>query len=375
MRLAEFITTHSEPILADWVTFAESCSPAGSTMDLTGLRDHAQAMLHTFVADLGTPQTAAEQQAKSTGNGAPHLPGAATAAEVHGSGRAESGFTVGEMVSEYRALRASVIRLWTADSGELTGADLQDLMRFNEAIDQALAESITRYTQDLDRAREVFLAILGHDLRTPIGAISMSAQFMIDTNELHEPHLTLTNRMLGSSKRMLQMVADLLDFTRGRLGAGVPIAPVSTDLRNVIREGVEEVAAARPTAVYQYTATGDLRGRWDADRISQAVVNLLDNAAQHGTTGGTINVAAHGEPDEVVLRIHNYGRAIPADELAGIFSPFKRVHNETPSGRDPGNLGLGLYIAERIATAHGGRIDVRSSHEAGTLFTVRLPRN
>ncbi|HEX2718212.1 MAG TPA: sensor histidine kinase [Gemmatimonadaceae bacterium] len=375
MRLAEFITTQSESILADWVTFAESCGPAGGMLDLVGLRDHAHEMLKAIALDLGTTQTPAEQRAKSTGDAATTVSAATTAATIHGSARAEHGFTVGEMVSEYRALRASVIRLWTAANGQLTGADLEDLMRFNEAIDQALAESITRYSEDVERAREVFLGILGHDLRTPIGAITMSSQFMVDTGELVEPHLTLARRITASSKRMSKMVEDLLDFTRGRLGTGIPITRSSTDLRSVVRDGVDEVAAARPTSVFQYTARGDLRGQWDAPRLTQVVTNLLNNSAQHGAVGGTINVAAHGEPDEVVLRIHNHGRSIPAAELSGLFSPFKRFRSGESSSGDSGNLGLGLYIAERVVTAHGGSIDARSSVEAGTLITIRLPRN
>ncbi len=155
MRLADFITTHTDDILAEWVAFAETAGPVGMAMDRAALIDHAREMLTSIVADLRTPQTDAEQTAKSKGH-APPAPYAAasegasrgaradTAAEVHGAGRAESGFTLDAMVAEYRALRASVIRLWTAANGTLTGADLEDLMRFNEAIDQALAEGRVR---------------------------------------------------------------------------------------------------------------------------------------------------------------------------------------------------------------------------------------
>ncbi|HET7458753.1 MAG TPA: sensor histidine kinase [Gemmatimonadaceae bacterium] len=378
VRLADFIAANAEPILAEWVTFAETCGAAGQAMDLVGLRDHALDMLTAIVADLRTPQTQREQTEKSKGNAEPRTDGAETAAEVHGAGRAESGFSVGEMVSEYRALRASVLRLWTRANGTLTGADVEDLMRFNEAIDQALAESVMRYTQDVDRSREMFIAILGHDLRTPLGAVVMGSQFMLDTGELVEPHLTLTTRILHSARRMNQMVGDLLDFTLGRLGSGVPITRGDMDLGAVVRHAVDEMSVARPESVVQFTATGDLRGCWDASRISQVATNLLGNAVQHGAPKTLIGVTAEGESAEVVLRMHNYGPAIPASELAGLFSPFKRVRRGMESGaaaaRGSGNLGLGLYIAERIVSAHGGSMDVRSSAEAGTLFTVRLPR-
>src|SRR5688500_6057289 len=343
-------------------------------MDYAALRDHASEMLSAIVADLRTPQTDAEQSEKSKGNAEAVADTTDTAAEVHGSGRAESGFTVGEMVAEYRALRASVIRLWTAACGSLTGDDLEDLMRFNEAIDQSLAESLSRYTQDIDRSREMFVAILGHDLRTPLGAIMMGSQFMIDSGQLAEPHLALTRSITRSASRMNQMVGDLLDFTRGRFGAQIPITRSPMDMADVVRHVIEEMGVAHPERALQFSTTGELKGAWDAARIGQMVANLLDNAVQHGAAKSAITVTAQGETADVVLRIHNHGPAIPASEIQRLFSPFKRLGRNGASPRESGGLGLGLYIAERIVTAHGGTIDVRSSTAAGTLFSVRLPR-
>ena len=374
MRLADFIETNCEPILAEWVAFASTSGPAGQTMDRVALRDHALEMLKVIVADLRTPQTDAEQKEKSKGlsDSAPEEPD--TAAEVHGAGRAESGFTLGEMVSEYRALRASVIRLWTKATGSLTGTDFEDLMRFNEAIDQALAESITRYTEDLDRSKEMFVAILGHDLRSPLGAVMMASQFMLETGELDEPHLTLTTRIVRSAKRMNQMVGDLLDFTRSRLGSGIPVVRARMDMAKVAGDAVDEMAAAHPESILQFKASGDLRGEWDSARISQLLANLLGNAVQHGSAKTTISVTASGESKEVVLRVHNRGPAIPMSDLHGLFSPLKRLKSDQAPAPESNSLGLGLYIAERIVTAHGGTIDVSSSGDAGTAFTVHLPR-
>ena len=374
MRLADFIDSNCEPIIAGWVTFARASGPAARTMDLKALRDHALEMLTDIAKDLRTPQSDAQQAHKSKGKADSPADSADTAAEVHGSGRAESGFTVAEMVSEYRALRASVIRLWTKENGSLADEDIDDLMRFNEAIDQSLAESVSRYTQDIDRSREMFIAILGHDLRTPLGAVTMASQFMLDTGELEEPHLTLTTRVMRSASRMNLMVSDLLDFTRGRLGEGVPVVKGDADLAAIVRQGIDEMASAHPGSVVQLTSTGDLRGSWDAERLSQVVTNLLGNAVQHGAPRTMIGVTLVGEEKEVTMRMHNYGPAIPPEELDGIFSPFKRFKAAGTTSRDSGNLGLGLYIAERIVVAHGGSIDVRSSAEGGTLFSVRLPR-
>ena len=374
VRLADFIERNIEPILADWVKFAESSGPAGRAMDLKALRDHAAQMLHEIVTDLRTPQTEAQQAKKSKGGADSSTESEDTAAEIHGSGRAESGFSVGEMTSEYRALRASVIRLWTKASGTLTGADLDDLMRFNEAIDQSLAESVSRYTLDIDRSREMFVAILGHELRSPLSVVIAGSQFMIERGTLTEPDLEIASRVSRSAARMSQMVADLLDLTWGRLGSGIPITRSKTDLATVIREAVDEMAAVQPDAVLQFTPTGDLTGLWDGPRISQVVTNLLGNAVQHGTSGSRISVTAQAEAADIVVRVHNQGQAIPKGEIPGLFSPFKRFQSDSAAARDSGNLGLGLYIAERIVSAHNGTIDVRSSAGAGTLFTIRLPR-
>lgn len=374
-RLADFIEANIEPILAEWVAFARSSGPAARTMDEKALRDHAAQMLEEIVTDLRTPQTDAQQAEKSKGNADSESGDSDTAAEVHGSGRAESGFSVGEMTSEYRALRASVIRLWTQAKGNLSGADLEDLMRFNEAIDQSLAESVSRYTTDIDQSRELFIAILGHELRSPLSVVLTGSQFLLETGEMAEPQRAVSARITRSARRMNQMVADLLDFTWGRLGSGIPIVRSATNLEVLIRETVDEIATLHPEARLQFTPSGDLQGEWDPPRITQVVSNLLGNALQHGTPGALISVTAQGEPAAVVLRMHNHGLAISREDQLGLFSPFKRFSAGKTATRDSsGNLGLGLYIAERIVTAHGGTIDVRSSPEAGTLFTVRLPR-
>jgi signal transduction histidine kinase len=375
VRLAEFIAANTEPILLEWVAFAESCGPAAKLMDDSSLRDHALAMLRAIVADLRTVQTASEQSEKSKGNADSSASDPDTAAETHGADRAWSGFTVGQMVSEYRALRASVIRLWIKASGTLTGSDLDDLVRFNEAIDQAIAESITRYTEDLDHSKEMFLAVLGHDLRTPLGAVLMSAQFMLDNGDLVEPHRTLTSRIVHSASRMNQMVADLLDFTRSQLGSGVPIVRAETDLATMARNAVDEVEAAKPERTFEMSTTGNVVGMWDEARMSQALTNLLDNAVQHGAAEWPISVLLRGERDDVFIVVHNFGRVIPQSEIFGIFSPFKRLKEGVPAERDSSNLGLGLFIADRIVKAHGGTIEVTSAAGTGTFFTIRLPRD
>jgi signal transduction histidine kinase len=393
MRLSDFILANREPILVDWEAFARKCGPASQAMDITSLRDHANEMLTVIAADLKEPQSRREQTEKSKGNApdavkssgneakensngnAPNVGDTKTAAEKHGADRAEAGFSIDQMVSEYRALRASVIRLWTKAQGALALTDLEDLTRFNEAIDQALSESVTRYTQDLDYSKEMFLAILGHDLRTPLGAISTAAKFMIETQDLKEPNLTLMSRIASSSVRMSHMVGDLLDFTRSRLGGGIPITRAPMRMERTVKDVVDEIGAAYPSRTIEVDADVTQRGDWDCPRISQALTNLIGNALEHGSDRAVVRVVVRGDEPEVTVAIHNQGDPIPKDQLSGIFNPMKRKETSgSASTGAAGHLGLGLYIADRIVNAHKGTIDVDSSDDHGTTFTVHLPR-
>lgn len=280
------------------------------------------------------------------------------------------------MVAEYWALRASVIRLWTAAKGELTPTDLDDLTRFNEAIDQSLAKSVTRFTHDVEEAKETFLAILGHDLRTPLGAIFSSARFMLETGDLEEPHRTLATRIGGSAERALAMVGELLDFTRSRLGGGIPVVRAEVSLGKIVHDVVDEIAAAHPRRAFRVDTRGSQRGHGDAARLSQALSNRIGNAVQHGADGTTVTVTLRGEDDRVAILVHNRGAVIPSDQRDGIFNPMKaRQSPQRAAAKGTlGSLGLGLYIAERIIDAHGGHIEVESTEEGGTTFTVDLPR-
>ena len=369
-RLSRFIRENSAQILTEWEAFARSL-PIGGTMDVEALRDHAEQMLAVIARDLDTHQTDAQQDDKARGQDDADRRSTITAAQEHGAGRADSGFSVSQMVAEFRALRASVTRLWLTAEAEWTPADLQDLVRFNEAIDQAIAESITRYSGDLAESKERFLAILGHDLRTPLGAIITATKFMLDTGELTEPHLTLVGRVATSARRMNRMVEDLVEFTRTRFGDSIPVVRTELDLRKVIVDVASEVGATYPQSSVHVEITGDLRGKWDGERLAQALTNLVSNAVQHGAST-PITLLARGLPHEVQVCIHNDGPPIAQAHHAGLFEAMKNARGDGP--RDKQHLGLGLYIVEKIVTAHGGSIDVTSSAGQGTTFMVHLPR-
>ena len=370
--LSRFIRDNVEPILAEWETFARSL-PEGGTMDVVALRDHAREMLLVIAADLARPQSDSAQDEKARGErDAGDTPGT-TAAQEHGEGRAGSGFTVGQMVAEFRALRASVTRLWLAEDTSRARTALTDLIRFNEAIDQAIAESVSRYSKAVAQTQERFLAILSHDLRSPLGAIIMATRFMLDAGGLEEPNRTLVTRASSSARRMNQMVLDLVEFTRTRLDDTIPVVRTAVDGMRLVHDVVVEIAAAYPDTIVKVETGGDLSGLWDADRLTQALTNLVANAVQHGTPRTPIRVAAYGAADEVTLSVHNEGRPIPAEQQEAIFQEGHRAGERTVA-TDRRHQGLGLYIVERIVASHGGTVSVRSSMEEGTTFTIRLPR-
>jgi signal transduction histidine kinase len=371
--LAEFITLNQEAILGEFEEFARSHTGAGAAMDIRSLRDHAEAMLGAIALDMEQPQTGADQTRKSRGDAPPIFEAPETAAELHGADRAVSGFSLDEMVAEYRALRASVLRLWLGAAPKLDAEDLDDLIRFNEGIDQALAESITRYSTDLAQSREMFLAILGHDLRTPLGAVYTASRFLAQEGGLTGRNLVLANRISRSSDRMNSLISDLLDFTLSRLGRGIPTSPTETNLGEIVTEAIDEIRSQHPELDIRLEQWGDLRGFWDGKRLGQALANLIGNAVQHGADTAPIRVGAIGTPDESMITVHNFGTMIPPEDQPSIFDPYKRLL-ATGARQVQGSMGLGLFITNLIATAHGGRVDVVSSDERGTTFTLHLPR-
>ncbi len=373
MRLADFIEANRDLLLAEWEAFA-STREGAEHMDQVALRDHASSLLRDICADLRTPQSPAEAEDKSHGDSDTPDSGPDSAAQSHGEERAHSGFSISEMVSEFRALRASVLRHWTSHRGTLSGTDLTDLMRFNESIDQTLSESVTRFTVSIDESKDLFLAILSHDLRAPLQTVLMVNELLASAPSGDVTQAVLVSRATRSVTRMIELVDDLLDFTRSRMGAGLGIALAPTDVSTVLNDAIDEVEAAHPQWAFETHIEPELQASVDAARIRQVLANLLSNAVHHGDSSRPITVCAQGTDRDVVIDIGNFGRVIPASDIGSLFSPFKRVLADAPPTSADHHLGLGLYITDRIVTAHHGHIDVTSSKDDGTTFRVTLPR-
>lgn len=375
MRLADFIDHNVEPILLQWDAFARSILP-GKVLGSLALRDHAEEILSATVKDIRSLSSGGKfVTAPPIVSGVPVNAAMDEASELHAIGRLGSGFDLMEVVSEYHALRSSVLRLWHESGAASRTTDVDDVSRFNESIDRSLSKAVCSFTRRVDQSRDLFLAILGHDLRNPLNSIAMSAQILPMLYSAAPDANLAVDQIATNAKVMARMISDLLDYTRTRLGAGMPVNPAPMDLQALCEQLISEFSSANPERSILMQSSGDLRGIWDSDRLRQAVSNLLGNAVQHSPATAIVTMTLRGSESKVTVRIHNGGSTIPADELLRIFDPLVRGSNSgQPATNRPGSIGLGLYIAREIAASHGGSIDVASDAE-GTAFTINLPRD
>jgi signal transduction histidine kinase len=223
------------------------------------------------------------------------------------------------------------------------------------------------------RLAETFMGILGHDLRTPLGAITAGAALVESQACLEGPHLKRVRQIAASASRMARMVEQLLDLTRARLAGGVPIARARTDLVAVIGAVLEEVASTHPEVTLSAELPREMIGEWDGDRLAQVASNLLGNAIEHGDRTRPVRILLSGDEAEAQLTVQNEGPPIADDLLPVLFDPFRSGRDTASASPKSNGLGLGLYIAREIVVAHGGTVAVRSADDE-TSFVVTLPR-
>ena len=313
-RLADFIRQNQPAIIEEWISFAKTRTPASDGMSKLALKDHIVDILKFIAADLESPQTLAEQVDKShgieSGDGALRN----SAAEIHAALRLADGFDIDQMVAEYRALRASVVKQWVAHHNTLASTDLEDLTRFNEAIDQAVTESVAHYTKTINNSRNLFLGILGHDLRNPIGAASMAAQWMERSKMSSDPHhAKMVSELVRTTDRAARILDDLFDLTRSSFGTEIPIKKARADLAVLCQSLVEEMRTIHDAQPLTVTHAGDPTGLFDAARMGQVISNLLGNAIQYSDGSGPVTVIISGDdPDTLRVSVHNFGDPIPA---------------------------------------------------------------
>ncbi|MGK6317122.1 ATP-binding protein [Neorhizobium sp. DT-125] len=372
-RLANFIRANVAPIVAEWVKFAQTRTPASDEMTDLALKDHIVELLKFIADDLESPQSRNEQVRKSRGLEAEGK-FTRSAAEIHASLRWSDGFNIDQMVSEYRALRASVVKLWTASTQVLPATDLEDMTRFNEAIDQAMTESVAEYTKMVNQSRDLFLGVLGHDLRNPIGAALMAAQRMVNHGAAGSKESLFSGQIAKSMTRAISILDDLLEVTRSAFGSELPLVRTSMKMSELGTELVEEMRTLSGGRQIEITLAGDTEGEWDRPKMGQVFSNLIGNALQYSPHDSIVSVAVSDEEDRVMISVHNDGDPISLDQQKTIFNFLTRGKENGSEGSGSTHLGLGLFISHKIVVAHGGKISVESTQELGTTFSAVLPK-
>jgi signal transduction histidine kinase len=372
VRLYAFITRHIELILEAFEDFARTVETPMPDLDAAGLRNHAEAMLRTVALDMASSQTARQQFEKSRGMQA--TSSVETAAQAHAVTRLSAGFTLDQVVAEYRALRASVLRLWFAQQRADEPHAIDDMVRFNEAIDQALSESITSYGIAVETTRKLVLGVLGHDLRTPMTAALLGAEMLSREGQLNERDRKIADQIAASVTRSRQIVTDLLDLAKANLGTGIPIQKEPVDLSQVCHTLVDELRISRPEITVVLKGGQQAFGQFDVTRMGQVFSNLIANAFHHGDHARPITVTLTQRPEAVEFSVHNWGKPIAPDVVPHLFNPQARYSRLASEHHEAsGGLGLGLFIVGEIVARHGGAIDVASNSSSGTTFRVSLP--
>jgi PAS domain S-box-containing protein len=224
-----------------------------------------------------------------------------------------------------------------------------------------------------DEFRKLAAGVIAHDLRSPLSAIKLASQLLIDREALPASVGYKVEVVVRAVDRMVNMAERLLLYSQAQFGGGLSLETGSTDLEQICRDAIGDVQISHPDRQIHFEAGGDCRGMWDRTRLAEVVSNLIENAVRYGQPGQPIHVVARDEGDQVALHVHNLGPPIPTASIPALFEPFRRAQKHRASGED--SFGLGLYIVREIVAAHGGTIEVSSSATAGTTFSVHLPRD
>jgi signal transduction histidine kinase len=381
MSLSRFIDANHDSILAEWEAFARTILPAAGGMDVTALRDHAEQMLRAIVEDMESFQTTENQGEKSKGRRADTAPAVTRVAREHANGRFADLFTQNQLVSEYRALRASVIRLWTDQMGMADRAALDGLTRFNEAIDQSLTEAIAAFASSVEHAlrmadhrKNEFLATLAHELRNPLAPIRAAARIAKSPSataaQLQWSH-DVIDRQVHYMARLLDDLLDVSRITRGKL----ELRMEAVELAAIIDNALETARPIIDSRSHRLTVTlpkKEVHLYADTIRLAQVFSNILINAAKYSEPNGRIDLSAFVEGSVVVIKVRDSGIGIAPELLPRVFDMFAQA---TPArDRADGGLGIGLALVKGLVEGHRGSVQAHSEGlGGGSEFTVRLP--
>ncbi|MDE8349761.1 MAG: HAMP domain-containing sensor histidine kinase [Acidocella sp.] len=322
MRLASFIRANIEPISVEWEHFASSLLP-NEFFTSSVLRNHITGMLVDIANNIDKVQSEGQRHTKSEGQ--PDIVHYTEGAIIqHVIARTAMGLSFRQFISEFRALRATVLRLWQLQVTEIGVVLFEDMIRFNEAIDQILTEGTINYGNEIDRSRELFLGVLGHDLRNPLAAIYGAAGLLVQ-GKRPERQTQLSAQILVSAQRMSHLIDDLLELARVRLGSGIALHQAPTCLRRICQEVADEMKTAFPNRAFHVSGDDEVPGNWDELKLVQVVSNLVKNAVQHGAVNSPVTLTVEIKGDEAEVSVHNSGTPIPTELIPKLFDSFYRL--------------------------------------------------
>jgi signal transduction histidine kinase len=366
-RLAALLRVRKEDLIRRWAEriLGDPAVPEANRLTEPELRDHAPALIDRIVGCLDG------SGGEAAGRLIPNAEG-----REHARQRLAKEYEVTEAMTELSHLRAAILDL-AAEQG--VRLDRNCALCLHLAIDQSMISGCREMerakvekSRERARVRERFIAILGHDLRSPVQSIRFAAALLMRDAETERQH-HLAGQIAASADRMGRMIADVLDLTRARSDAGLPIEPKQADLHAIAQQVIDELRIAHPNRSVQLDAHGDMSGVWDPDRMAQVMSNLVSNALHYSPSDTPVRVTLRGEAHHVLALVNNRGPTIAPEVMAQIFEPFVRGFQGARVAHGEG-LGLGLFITQQIIAAHGGSIDVASTTDEGTTFTVRVPR-
>jgi len=373
-HMAEFFRRESPALLEEWRrrVRADSEVPEAGALSTPALNDHMPVLIEQLAKRFAVLPVDAAQAGRAVGM--------TSTAHEHALMRFDQNYDLRATLRELAIFRQVVLDHAVATRIVL---EYDVTLAFHAAVDEAQATSALemqrlntealresaetlRYEANL---RERFVAMLSHDLRTPLQSVVLGAQALLFVGDTYDDRARRAlGRIADNGQRMSRMIEDLLDFTRTRQGT-MPLRPAPTDVAVLAEHIVEEFAGLSPGRLIHVHAEGDTWGTWDTDRLAQVLSNLIGNAVTHGSALAPIHLTVRGQAETVTINVHNVGLPMSEEAIAHAFEPYFRASSER-SG-----LGLGLFIVREVARAHGGDVELTSSEIDGTNFLVTLPRN
>jgi signal transduction histidine kinase len=377
MKFDAFIQRNVDAIVDAWVTCAgEILLPLNTAESIADLRRHGLALVPEIAGDMQRSDNDIDPFASS------HEVGAVAeivedAASAYSASRYAAGLSMEQLVHELCLLRSIVSSLWrqAGTTGEVSEA-IDGIDRFSGVLDRILLRAVQEYRSKVAASRDIFLAMLGHDLRGPLHGIAMASSVLASPSLAESTRVQTAKRVAQATKIMEDLIRDLLDFTRSRLGIGIAVERSECNLQEACEEVLGMVQMGSPEREFSLRCVGDLRTQADRSRIRQVLSNVLNNAVQHGADNTPVALIATGAEDAITLTVSNFGEPIPWELARMIFEPLVQapITTSDKGRRLKDSLGLGLFIAREIVHGHGGTITVQSSQDGETTFSIRLPR-